>query len=122
MRQDGQATINKLQALLESTKQTSSVNSARVASDYTTAVQKANDDFNKQYDDLKMKTGLALNTDSATYGIGSEELSKAIDKINADYGANAADISAKYIANLKAINDLTQSNIATQQKAHDYIT
>lgn len=120
--EDGQATINKLEQMRTNVETANIKDVARLTEDYNTAVTRAKQSFDIQNSDLQHNMWLALNAASAQYGIDSKELSRALDDINTKYGANAADISAKFLQNMKTVNDITKQNIDNAKASHDYIS
>jgi hypothetical protein len=79
-------------------------------------VSRAKTDFDTQLKDIQHNAGLNLNELTNTYGVGTKEFTKALEDINAKYGANSMDITAKYMQNMNAINTLTNQGIELQQK------
>ena len=96
-------------------KTTDAKNVARLTQDFNTAITRAKTDFDSQLKDVQHNTGLSLSELTTKYGRGSEEMLKGLDAITAKYGANAQQITAQYIQNMNAINNLTSDNIKTAQ-------
>lgn len=67
VRQDGQATINRLKSMLESVKTANATDVARLTEDYNKAVSRAKSDFDTQLSELNQSIGTQLNSATATY-------------------------------------------------------
>ena len=115
MKDDWAKTVQRLQQQLETIKTADAKDVARLTEDYNTGITRAKQAFDDSFNKLKQDSWLQLTGLTDTYWIGSKELTKALDDINAKYGASAMDITSKYLSNIKAVNDITNQNITTQE-------
>ena len=68
---------------------------------------------------VNQNAGLQLSGLTEQYGLGNKTLTTELDKIMKDMDSKTADAQGKYIANLKAIQGITSTNIDNFTKLKD---
>ena len=121
IKEDGQKTISRLQSSLERVKSANATNLQRLTENYNTAVTEAKADLDSQLETLKFDSGLQLSGLSEKYGLWSDELTKALDAINEEFGTRSLDVYSKYLSNMRDIQTITNENIDRQEALEEKI-
>jgi len=116
IKDDWQETIGRLQTLLSRVKSADAENVARLTADYNKAITTAKESLDTQLETLKFDTWLQLSWLEGKFGIWSEELTKALNKINDEFWTKSLKVFNDYLTNMRAIQTITNENIIQQDK------
>lgn len=116
IKDDWETTINRLQDLLERVKSADATNVARLTEDYNNAIDTAKKSLDTQLETLKFDTWLQLSWLTEQFGIWSEELTNALNKINDEFWTKSLKVFNDYLTNMRTIQTITNENIIQQDK------
>ena len=116
---DGQKTIAKIQDLANIANTANATDISRLTEDFNTGFTRAKTSLDDQIKEVNQKAGLELAGLTEQYGLGNKTLTTALDKIMEDMDSKTAEAQSKYIANLKAIQGITSTNIENFTKLQE---
>jgi hypothetical protein len=116
---DGQATIDKLGKMLETAKSDDAQHVQRLTQEYTTAMTGAKADFDQKMSAMKQEAGTSMSAIAEQYGIGSDELTKALQAIEDNFHHKTEANFKDYLDNVKTIQSLTDSAYKSAREGAD---
>lgn len=120
VKRDWEKTMWRLREMLNNIRSANAKDVGRLTEDYVKSVSRAKSDFEQQLNDFKHNQWVALSDATSKYDPSSNELGKALDEITAKYGANSADITARFLSNMNAIDSHINNNIELNKKAIEF--